>query len=85
MSILPDINLCANEFIFDSFPDSFSSERIASLDVSLSSSFISNFIRHGQQQHHFTNFTEAIDAVKRGEMWGVLHIKDRFSLNLQRR
>jgi hypothetical protein len=38
-----------------------------------------------EQQNNFTNFTEAIDAVKRGEMWGVLHIKDRFSLNLQKR
>lgn len=36
-------------------------------------------------QNNFTNFTEAIDAVKRGEMWGVLHIKDRFTINLQRR
>ena len=37
------------------------------------------------RQNNFTNVTEAIDAVKRGEMWGVLHIKDRFSLNLQKR
>ena len=36
-------------------------------------------------QTRFENLTEAIEAVKRGDMWGVLHIKDRFSLNLQKR
>lgn len=51
----------------------------------LSKLFLGKLDPYLVHQTNFTNFTEAIEAVKRGEMWGVLHIKDRFSLNLQRR
>jgi len=51
----------------------------------LSKLFLDKLDPYLVHQNKFENFSDAIDAVKRGEMWGVLHIKDRFSLNLQRR
>lgn len=36
-------------------------------------------------QHNFSNLEEAISAVRRGDMWGVLHLSEKFSVNLQKR
>ncbi|KAI1295551.1 ABC transporter G family member 20 [Halotydeus destructor] len=51
----------------------------------LSKIFLDKLDPYLVNQHNFSNFDDAIDAVKRGEMWGVLHIKERFSLNIQKR
>lgn len=51
----------------------------------LSKLFLDKLDPYLVHQTNFSSFDEAIEAVKRGDMWGVLHIKDRFSLNLQKR
>ncbi|KAF7487775.1 ABC transporter G family member 20 [Sarcoptes scabiei] len=51
----------------------------------LSKLFLSKIDPHTVRQHNFSSLEDAIDAVKRGDMWGVLHLSERFSVNLQKR
>ena len=36
-------------------------------------------------QHNFSSLEDALAAVRRGDMWGVLHLSEKFSVNLQKR
>ncbi|GFU44441.1 transposable element Tcb2 transposase [Trichonephila clavipes] len=47
-----------------------------------SSAFLESISSYTVRQNNFTNLSSAIDSVKRGENWGVLHIGPEFTLSL---
>lgn len=51
----------------------------------LSGKLLEKFDPHVIRQVHFDSFEEAIEVTKKGDVWGVMHIPQYFSLNLQKR
>lgn len=47
--------------------------------------FLNGLDRKIVRQVKYNNLTTAIEAVRRGKAWGVIHIPDRYSQNLQSR
>lgn len=53
--------------------------------AALSSQFLSSIDPHLVRQVNFTNLNEAIESVKLGKNWGVVHIPENFTLSVHKR
>lgn len=78
--------ICVGNDPFDISVAVVNEETSASTSIAaLSTQFLNSIDTHLVKQVNFTNLNTAIDSVKSGKNWGVIHIPENFTLSIHKR